>query len=635
MVCPPRVVLCPRYRAHGRHWLVKQIGILAFILAVGGLTLESQEVGSNRLSAGPPSTDPKQETSDGSTPNKAKPKVPSKAPKKDLFSDVARAVGIDFVHFNGMSGRNYYPEMVGSGAALFDYDNDGDLDVFVVQGNMLGPGKSLAEALFPPKRPLPPKSRLYRNDLQINVKGNRKLRFTDVTAQSGIDAQGYGMGVAAGDYDNDGWVDLYITNFGPNQMWRNEGDGTFSNVTESTGTEDNRWSIPATFLDFDRDGWLDLYVGNYVNFSFTNVKKCFSYSGAVDYCGPLGFDPIPERLFRNRGDGTFQDVSATSHIASEYNGALGVSCADFNEDGFVDIYVANDGRPNHLWINQRDGTFRNEAMLAGTALNQDGMAESSMGVDAGDFDNDGDEDLFMTHLMGEKNTLYINDGGGWFEDRSLQTGVAAPSRPYTAFGTAFFDYDNDGWLDILVGNGEVRTIEALARVRDPYPLHQTNQLFRNLGNGSFEETTEQAAVFKVSEVTRGAAFGDIDNDGDTDVMLVNNNGPARLLINNVGHKRHWLGLRLTGGKGKRDIYGARVAVVRQEAPTLWRRVRPDGSYCSSNDPRVLVGLGESAEVTEVKAFWPSGRVEKWSGLPVDRYSTLVEGSGEKVSKSSE
>ena len=335
-------------------------------------------------------------------------------------------------------------------------------------------------------------------------------------------------------------------------------------------------------------------------------------------------------MFRNRGDGTFEDVSATSRIASEYNGALGVSCADFNGDGWIDIYVANDGRVNHLWINQRDGTFRNEGMLAGTALNQHGMAESSMGVDAGDFDNDGDEDLFMTHLMGQTNTLYVNDGNGWFEDRSLETGLSAPSLPYTAFGTAFFDYDNDGWLDLLVGNGKVRTIEALARVRDSYPLHQTNQLFRNLGNGKFEETTEQAAIFKVSEVSRGAVFGDVDNDGDTDVLIANNNGPARLLINNVGSRNHWLGLRMTGEKGKRDIFGMRVAVFRPGAPTLWRRVRADGSYCSANDPRVLIGLGKSGAVGEVRAYWLSGRVEKWTGLQIDRYTTLREGTGEEV-----
>ena len=303
------------------------------------------------------------------------------------------------------------------------------------------------------------------------------------------------MGVATGDFNNDGWIDLYLTNFGSNQMWRNNGDGTFTDVTEKTGTDDPRWSVSAAFLDFDRDGWLDLYVGNYVNFSFTNRKRCFAYTSAEDYCGPLSYDPVPERLFRNRRDGTFEDVSAKSHIALEADGALGVVCADFNGDGWIDIYVANDGRSNHLWINKHDGTFRNEALLAGCALNKEGHAESSMGVDAGDFDNDGDEDLFMTNLNGEKSTLMVNNGKGWFEDRSFEVGLAVPSKPYTGFGTAFFDYDNDGWLDLLTVNGEVRTIEALARIGDRYPLSQRKQLFHNLANGNFEQVAERRATF--------------------------------------------------------------------------------------------------------------------------------------------
>ncbi len=553
------------------------------------------------------------------------------SPETAIFTDMAEAAGIDFVHFNGMSGAYYYCEPVGSGVAMFDYDNDGDLDIYIVQGNMLGQGKKAADALFPPRGPLPPKDRLYRNELVGKNGASSKLRFTDVTEKSGIDARGYGMGVAAGDWNNDGWVDLYVTNFGPNQMWRSNGDGTFSDVTGETGTDEGRWSISAAFLDFDRDGWLDLYVGNYVDFSFTNRKKCFSEGGRRDYCGPLGFNPVPERLFRNRGDGTFEDVSAKSQIAAEHNGSLGVVAADFNADGWADLYVTNDGRANHLWMNQGDGTFKNEAMLAGCALNADGKPEASMGVDAGDYDNDGDEDLFMTHLNGEKNTLYVNDGQGWFDDLSYRTRLGAPSLPYTAFGMAFFDYDNDGWLDILAVNGEVQTIEALARAKDPYPLHQPNQLFRNLANGQFEDVTHKAgSVFELSEVSRGAAFGDVDNDGDTDVLVVNNNGRARLLINHIGNRKHWLGLRLADKTGKRDLLGTRVAVIRSKGPTLWRRARADGSYASANDPRVLVGLGDSTDVTAVRAYWPSGQVEEWTDVSVDRYTTLREGSGKAV-----
>ncbi len=548
-----------------------------------------------------------------------------------IFTDVAEDVGINFVHFNGMSGQYYYCEPVGSGAAMFDYDNDGDLDIYIVQGNMLGKGKTLEDASFPPRGPLPPKDRLYRNELVDKDGPSGKLRFTDVTDKSGIDAGGYGMGVAAGDWNNDGWIDLYVTNFGSNQMWRNNGDGTFADVTRQTGTADQRWSISAAFVDFDRDGWLDLYVGNYVDFSFTNRKKCFSEGGRRDYCGPRGFNPVPERLFRNRRDGTFEDVSAKSQIAAEHNGSLGVVAADFDADGWLDLYVTNDGRPNHLWMNQGDGSFKNEAMLAGCALNADGKPEASMGVDAGDYDNDGDEDLFMTHLNGEKNTLYVNDGNGWFDDLSYRTRLGAPSLPYTAFGMAFFDYDNDGWLDILAVNGEVKTLEALARAKDPYPLHQPNQLFRNLGNMQFEEVTNKAgSVFKLSEVGRGAAFGDLDNDGDTDVLIVNNNGRARLLINHVGSRRHWVGLRLVDKTGNRDMLGTRVAVIRSKGSTLWRRARADGSYASANDPRVLVGLGDSTEVTAVRAHWPNGQVEEWTDVPMDRYTTLQEGSGKVV-----
>jgi hypothetical protein len=566
----------------------------------------------------------------GRQPSQLTRSLPGGSQSSEIFTDRAREAGIDFVHFNGMSGEHYYAEMMGSGVALFDYDNDGDLDIFLVQGNMLGPGKTVADAMFPPKGPL--RGRLYRNDTTTGPDGSRILKFTDVTVESAIDAHGYGMGVTAGDFNNDGWVDLYVTNFGRNQLWRNNGDGTFTDVTRVSGTGGfEGLSASAAFIDFDRDGWLDLFVCNYLDFRVANNKKCLSASGLPDYCGPMAYNPTANRLFRNRRDGTFEDVTAQSQIGREFNGALGLVCADFNGDGWPDIFVTDDQRPNLLWINQRDGTFKNNAMLAGVALNRDGAPQSCMGVDAGDFDNDGDEDLVISNLMGEYADLYINQGDGTFIDSSFESGLARHTSPFTGFGAGFLDFDNDGWLDVMIVNGEVRTIEAKARAGDRFPLGQSKLLLRNLGNGRFENVTQQGgAVFPIEEVSRGLAFGDIDNDGDIDVLVVNNNGPARLLINNVGHQKHWLGLRMVAGTRPRDMLGTRIALFRPHAPTLWRRVRTDGSYCSSHDPRVLFGLNDSAAVDKVRAYWPSGRIEEWTGLPAGRYTTVIEGSGKAV-----
>jgi enediyne biosynthesis protein E4 len=553
----------------------------------------------------------------------------SAAANAEWFSDRAEESGLHFTHFNGMSGDLTMAEILGPGVALVDYDNDGDLDIYVAQGQMLGAGKTLSQALFPPRMPLPLMGRLYRNDLVVHPDGTRTLHFTDVTERSGIVATGYGMGIATGDFDNDGFVDLYLTNFGTNQLFHNNGDGTFTDVSKKSGTDISGWSVSAAFLDYDRDGWLDLYVGSYLRYSVETATKCFSPAGTLDYCTPNTYKPLPGRLFHNNRDGTFTDVTAKAGIASEFGPALGVTTADFNGDGWIDLYVANDSQPNQLWINQHDGTFRNTALRSGVALTQEGKAEASMGVDAGDFDNDGDEDLFITEQTGEGHNLYVNDGSGVFEDQSSRSGLAAASLSYTGFGTAWFDYDNDGWLDLLTVNGAVQTIQALAQARDPFPLHQRKQLFRNLRNGRFEDVTASAgAAFQLSEVGRGAAFGDIDNDGDTDVVVANNNGPLRLLINNVGNRRHWLGLRLVDHSAKRDMLGARVEIVRNREPVrLWRRARSDGSYASANDPRVLVGLGDSTETPTVRVRWPDGRLEEWANVPIDRYVTLAERGG--------
>ena len=541
------------------------------------------------------------------------------------FTDDAEATGLDFVHFNGMTGQFYQPEIMGPGAALLDYDNDGDLDVFLVQGRLLGTGTPVQ----PPTPGRELADRLYRNDLTVHADGTRTLRFTDVTAESGIVARGYGQGVASGDIDNDGWVDLYLTGFGRNQMFRNDGDGTFSDVTAETGTGSlATWSVSAGFADVDHDGWLDLFVGNYLRYTLDAHIPCFSASGPLDYCAPERHPPQRSHFYRNDGDGTFTETTAGAGMADDFGPALGVASADFNGDGRIDLFIANDQQENQLWINHGDGTFTNRALLAGVALDEAGVAKADMGVDAGDFDNDGDEDLFITELTGQGSTLYVNDGSGRFTERSAQSGIRRASLRYTGWGAAWFDIDNDGWLDALAVNGLVaQDLDSLSP-DNPFPFQQRNQLLRNLGDGRFEDVTDRGgAVFELREVSRGAAFGDIDNDGDTDVVVANDAGPVRLLVNGIGNRSHWLGLRLVGSGAPRDMLGARVAVVRADGSTLWRRARSDGSYASANDPHVLVGLGASAEAPLVRVTWPSGQVEEWRDVPVDRYTTLTEGTG--------
>ena len=543
-----------------------------------------------------------------------------------IFQDVAVQTGLKFHHYNGMTGQFFLPEIMGAGAALIDFDNDGDLDIFLVQGNVLETSVKPANTLFPWRDSRSPSSRLFRNDLEIGKNGRRNIRFTDVTEKSGITATGYGMGAAVGDINNDGWADLYVTNLGSNQMFLNNRDGTFADVTNKTATDDMRWSTSASFFDYDRDGWLDLMVVNYAVFSTATSPNCYAATSARDYCTPRAFRSPGNRLFHNKGDGTFEDVTASAGVAEEFGHGLGIVTADFDVDGWIDIYVANDGDPNQLWINQKNGTFKNEALLAGAAVNRDGKAEAGMGVDAGDFDGNGTDDIFITHLMDETNTLFVNLGKLLFEDRTREAGLGMPGRRFTGFGTLFFDYDNDGWLDLFVTNGAVQLLPDLMRMGDPYPLDQPNQLFRNEGNGKFIEVSDP--VLQLMEVGRGAAFGDIDNDGDTDVLVTNNNGPAKLLINQVGNRNHWLGLRLVGKNG-RDMLGTRVEVVIKKNNVLWRRARTDGSYLNANDPRVLVGLGNANRVETVRVYWPDGSTEEWKELPVDRYSTLKQGTQTK------
>jgi hypothetical protein len=566
------------------------------------------------------------------SPEKPAPRVES----QDWFVDRTEQSGLTFTHFNGMTGDFYYPEVMPPGVALLDYDNDGDLDVFVIQGDMFS-GKVIDKALSPPKSPL--SSRLFRND-GGPVLSDRPMRFTDVTEQSRIDVRGYGMGAATGDYDNNGCVDLYVTKLGPNQLLRNNCDGTFTDVTAISRTADSGWSVSASFVDIDRDGWLDLFVGQYLNYSIAGNVVCYSVSGQRDYCPPNVYRPRPSHLFHNNGDGTFSDITAAAGLATEFGPALGVSTADFNRDGWIDIYVANDGAPNQLWINQRNRTFKNTALLAGAAVSAEGRLKASMGVDAGDFDGDGDDDVFVGELTGQGADLYVNDGSGVFVEGSAHAGIRLRTLPFTAFGTAWLDADNDGLLDLAIANGAVtHTAEALA-AGERFKLQQRRQLFHNIGKGRFEEISDRAGeAFSTEHVGRGAAFGDLDNDGDTDIVVANDNGPVRVLMNDVGSRSSWIGLRLMTsalrpaqgsalGWAQRDALGARVAIVRDDASKLWRRARADGSYASANDPRVLVGLGQSAPKTlKVQVFWPSGRSEEWSAAPSGVYTTLTEGTG--------
>ena len=480
--------------------------------------------------------------------------------------------------------------------------------------------------LEPGKKPPPgwkPGNRLFRNLL----KETGKLRFADVTEQAGLTSSGYGMGVAVGDYNNDGYPDIYVTNFGSNLLYRNNGNGTFTDVTKEAGLSDGGWSTSASFVDYDKDGLLDLYVAHYLDFTVKGNKDCSDAAGGRDYCAPSAYKPLAHRLYRNLGNGRFQDVTQAAGIGSATGAGLGVASADFNGDGWPDIYVTNDGSANLLWLNNGNGTFRETGLLAGAAYSGDGVARAGMGIAAGDFDGSGRESIFVTNLIREGATLYRNTGNGQFEDATAQFGLYQPTVSFTCFGVEWFDYDNDGRPDLFIANGAVTMMES--QRGEPYPYRQRNLLLHNEGSRFRETGAEAGPPFALSEVGRGAAFGDIDNNGTIDIVVANNNGPARLLLNSTTPRGHWLEVRLQGTKSNRYGIGTRVTVLRPGRPLLVKRAHTDGSYLSAGDIRVHFGLADSTQAAVI-AEWPGGLREKWENVRVDSEVVLREGTGVPV-----
>lgn len=538
--------------------------------------------------------------------------------------DIAKKSGIQFWHDNGMTGELYFCETVGPGAAFLDFDLDGNLDLFVAQGHYLESDKPGAARVLPPPDDLLPGGRLYRNE-GVDKAGN--LQFRDVTESSRIKATGYAMGCSVGDVDGDGYPDLLLTNFGTDQLWVNQEDGTFLEKAQSAGVDDDRWTTSSIFVDLDHDGDEDLYVCSYVDYTFDNHKPCYAESSAIEYCGPNSYSPLPDRLYRNRGDGTFEDMTAQSGIGLKPGAGLGVVSSDLDGDGLIDLYVANDGMANRLWRQVDSFRFEDTALLSGCAVNIDGRPEASMGTDLADFDGDGDEDIFITHLTGETNTLYVNNGNGIFDDYSDRSGLGLPSRKWTGFGTAWFDLQNDGFLDLFVTNGAVKRMEEKVAAGDPYPLSQPDQIFINNGAAGFSPIdTSTAEILLEEAVGRGAAFGDIDNDGDIDIFVTNNSGYAKLLENRVGARNSWVGIDLRRRSG-RVPDAARCKIVCDNGVTYHRRSRRGGSYLCSNDPRIVAGLGDFNGSVKIIVDWPGGVSESFEIPELRKYYEILEGTG--------
>ena len=521
-----------------------------------------------------------------------------------VFTDVTAQAGIRFVHNSGRAGKKYLPETLGAGCAFFDADGDGWQDILLINGKDWTPrGRKSTAAL-------------YRN--------NHNGTFTQITAGSGLDVEMYGMGVAIGDYDNDGREDVYITALEGDRLFHNEGGGKFRDVTKASGIQNANFGSSAAWVDYDRDGKLDLFVANYVQWSLATDLWCSLDGATKSYCTPESYTGTRSRLFHNLGGGRFEDVAARAGLGDATSKSLGVTVLDFNGDGWPDLFVANDTQPNKLYRNLGNGTFKEEGMSAGVAYGEDGVARGAMGADAADYDRSGRPHLLVGNFSNQMLGLYHNEGNGLFVDEAPSSTVGKSSLLALSFGVFFFDYDLDGYPDILAANGHLE--EEIGRVQPKVSYRQAPLLFRNLGKGKFENVTAaMGSAFNRPIVARGAAYADFDHDGDLDVLLATNHGPAYLYRNDGGNRNHWLSVRLAGTKSNRDGIGAVVRVA-SAGGKQWNMVRSGGSYCSQSDLALTFGLGKDASAS-VEIEWPSGARQKLGNLPADRSITVDEDRG--------
>ncbi len=525
------------------------------------------------------------------------------------FEEISNSANLTFAHESGHVERNYFPEIMAGGAALFDMDGDGDLDVYLVQSS----------SLTKPTDDRAP-NRLYKNQ------GDGT--FIDVTEGSGADDRGYGMGVAAGDYDNDGDIDLYVTNVQENVLLANDGTGNFTDATSEAGVGNTNWSTSAAFVDIDLDGDLDLFFANYVQWNLNDDVVCRTNSGELDYCSPNSYDaPIPDVLYQNNGDGTFTDISLQAGFRSAFGNGLGVVCGDVDGNGLPDIFVANDQMPNQLWINIDGTTFEDQAMIHGCAVDQNGDAKAGMGTTAIDYDDDGDLDLFVVNLQSEPDTLYRNQGS-YFTDHTSVAGLGSISQRYTRFGTSITDFDNDGWLDVFISNGRVTSsTDNQGSQQDAYA--ELNLLLRGDTAGRFTETTPAGGTAEeIIKTSRAAVFGDIDNDGAIDILVVNRDAQVSLLHNIAPNKGNWIMFRVVD-EHDRDAIGAIVEISVGDR-NISREVRSAYSYCASNDPRIHIGLGSISQITNVSVRWIDGTVESFGQFSTNQITTLQRGHGDSA-----